>query len=134
MGDGRILPRDCANDDHTHEEIKYGDEKYRQDDGARDVSCRILNLSPEIGDVVVAAVVIHGDQGCAREPVKEWFGKLKCTRRKIERHATIEMNEAGTDHPEHRSEDDGQHNHRETSNGFDRPIEQESNQQADESG
>src|SRR6185437_10373281 len=124
MGNCGISPWNRADNDYTHEQIEHGDEQHRKDNRTRDVSCRVLNFSAEIGNVVIAAIVIHRDERRTGEPVEESFGEMKDAWRKIECHPAIEVNEPGTDHPEHRSQDNRQHNDRETSYGLDRPIEQ----------
>ena len=71
MRGGCLLPRNGSNDHGAHEQVEYGDHQHREHNRPGDIPAGILNLCPEISDVVVAAIVIHSDERGARQPIKE---------------------------------------------------------------
>ena len=99
----RLAPRHHAQNARLHQQIQRRNSQHRQKNPARNVFLRLLDLSTQMANVVVAPVAVHRAHHRRSQPRKPQRRKRKCSRRKIKRDFAIEMRHSSPDQPQHRS-------------------------------
>src|ERR1700736_1393180 len=121
MRDSGVPLRNGSDNYHAHQEIEDCHDQHGKNDRARNVLGWIFHFAAEIRNVVVSPVVVHGDQGCAGEPVEEGSRKMERAGWKIERYRGVHVNGASSDHPEHKCDKhESQHHDGKATYCFDR--------------
>ena len=127
----RLLPWNEFEHHRGHRDVNRRDHHDREQDGARHVALRVLDLARDVADLVVAAEAVHRDhRGRAERRPEAGVEAL----RRHERGKSRPLDEAGHDHPAGGGEDEGEHRLREALDGIDVPVEQEQHQHADARG
>src|SRR5579862_8415513 len=134
MRNRRLAPRNDTNDYNAHHEVQNGNNQNRKYNRARNIFRRIFHLATEVRNVVVASVVVHGDQCRASETIEKRFGKMKRPCRKIESHLSVDVNQTRTNYPDHSNQNHGEQDQRKPAHGLDRSIKQEGYDNADSGG
>src|SRR5260370_38966674 len=62
-----VTPGNYADDRDVHGQVQESDCRDREQDGARNDSFRLAYFARKETDVVIAAIVVHGDQGGAAQ-------------------------------------------------------------------
>ena len=124
----RFLPRDELEHHRGHGDVDDGHHRDGEQDGAGDVALRILHLSGDVADLVVAAEAVHRDHcpGSERRP-EAGVEPL----RRDERGESRTLDEAGYDHPAGGGEHERQHRLREPLDRVDVPVEKEEDEHTD---
>src|ERR1700679_3000804 len=117
MGVFSDTPVQRSENRYVHQQIQHGDEADRQNDGPRNVLSRLLDLTSNKADVVIPAVVVHGDERCRSEARPETAGHPESTRREVERHSRMKVerstdNDPATGRNDYAGDDDSRRTNR----------------------
>lgn len=124
-----VLPGEYGKDGEVHGDIEGGYDCDREEDGAGDGAARVLDLAAEEGDVVVAPVVVGGDEHGGGEAGKEGRGEGKDSGWEVDGLGEVSVEEAGDDDPGDGSEDDREHDDRERADAGEVPVEEDNGEE-----
>ncbi len=133
LGD-ETLPGEYGEDGQVHGDVEDGHDRDRQQDGAGDSAAGVADLAAEQRDVVVAPVVIGGDEHGGGEAGEECWGRVKGSGRDVDGLADVAVEEAGDDDPGDGCDDNGEHGHREPADAGEIAVEEDDREQDDTDG
>ncbi len=109
----QVLPAKDGQDGDGHAEIEGGDDRDGEEDGSRDGAAGVFDFTAEQGDVVVAPVVVGGEEHGGGETGEEGWSEVEGSAGKGDGLGDVSAEQARDDDGGERGEDDGKHGERE---------------------